>query len=101
MTSNQTFAGMIANWRAYANRLDSLAEYPQGQKHATRDCADEAQGLLDRLRGLVVDGLEELPQIRYADSGEGEPSGYYVPIEAVRAALDAILGPEQAGERSK
>jgi hypothetical protein len=49
------------------------------------------------LPDAVLALIEELPQIRYAASGDDtEPSGYYVPIEQVEAVIAAALADQRA-----
>jgi hypothetical protein len=82
MTSNQTFAGMIAEWPH-----DKIPN--SGRCH---HC--QAQALLDRLRGLEATFRER------ADAADKETGIDGHDFRQCALELNAILGPEQAGERT-
>jgi hypothetical protein len=98
MKADHTFAGMIARWRSKArwNRaeIDKLPDddwkgvkaiHLRGVAARQDECADEGQAMLDRLRGLT-----ELMRER-DDWGNSK---------AWANALEQLLGPKQASERT-
>jgi NAD-dependent oxidoreductase involved in siderophore biosynthesis len=89
--SNQTFAGMIARWKAkecqHSECGNAICE-ACSELHAA---ASEAQAIETRLRALSKEWREMADKAGYASA-----SSY----RARANQLDAILGPEQAGERT-
>jgi hypothetical protein len=92
MTSNQTFAGMIAHFRTKAYKL--RCDYSYNDCSTTLEwCADEAQVIETKLRGRVAEYRKR------ALDWQRRP-GKRAVYGAIADELEAILGPEQVGERT-
>ena len=92
MISNQTFAGMIARWRDKCPVTHEHDDYC-----CAHECANEAQALLTRLRGLVDAWRDEDCNHAWAKkhANSDEPAEITCGQE-----LALLLGPEQAPERT-
>jgi hypothetical protein len=97
--SDQTFAGMIARWRSASEPGKPIGSKGACKYDIQNECADEAQAIETRLRGLQSKWRAEsvLEHDQIADERRTE-SGWIV-LKECADALEAILGP-QAPERT-
>jgi hypothetical protein len=102
MTPNQTFAGMIAHLPHHPScPVDKPLGYVGQSSNASESICHrcEAQAIETRLRALVKQ-LKSSRAHTYASENADHYRGFDAGQLRAGEALEAILGPEQAGERT-
>jgi hypothetical protein len=107
MTSNQTFAGMIADWNAKECQHSDCDNAICEACSELHGAASEAQAIETRLRGLVTTWREaafayhaQAEANRSFGQGALQNTVYCGAYQNCADSLEAILGPKQAGERT-